>query len=163
MNAVPNAFQRLIHRLLMLRFVSAVLARILEPMDELVLRLTRGRHTVTELVGLPIVQMETIGARTGLRRSHPLVGLRDGDKIVVIGSNFGGRHHPAWIHNLRAHPECGVRANGRSGNYVAREAEGEERRKYWQIALSYYNGYAAYEKRAAPRRIPVIVLEPLTK
>lgn len=160
MSLGPNAFQKFIHRFLMLRFVSALLARILEPLDELTLRITRGRRTVTELAGLPIVQLETLGARTGLRRSHPLVGMRDGHCVIVIGSNFGGKHHPAWVHNLRAHPECGVRVNGRYANYVARETEGDERNKYWQLALSYYNGYAAYEKRAAPRRIAVMVLEP---
>ncbi len=161
MNVSPNPFQRFIHRILMLGPVSAFLARALEPLDEFVMRLTNGKHTVTEVVGLPIIELDTIGARSGQMRSHPLVGLRDGDKIVIIGSNFGGKHHPAWIHNLRAHPECGVHVNGRFGNYIAREADGEERTKYWQLALSYYKGYAAYEERAAPRRIAVMVLEPI--
>ncbi|MEW6029713.1 MAG: nitroreductase/quinone reductase family protein [Chloroflexota bacterium] len=161
MSVRPNSFQKFIHRILMLGPVSAFLARVLEPLDEFVMRLTKGKHTVTELVGLPIVELDTIGARSGQRRSHPLVGLRDGDRIVIIGSNFGGKRHPAWVHNLRARPKCGVHVNGRFGNYRARETEGEERARYWQLALSYYKGYAAYEERAAPRRIAVMVLEPI--
>ena len=160
MNHRPNAFQRFLHRFLILKPISAFLARALQPLDEASLHLTRGRHTVTELVGLPIIELDTFGARTGLRRSHPLVGMRDGDKIALIGSNFGREHHPAWVHNLRAHPECFVHANGRSQKYIARETDGEERANYWRLALAYYKGYAAYEKRAAPRKISVWILEP---
>ncbi len=147
----------------MLGSVSAFLARALEPLDDFILHLTRGKHTLTELVGLPIIELDTFGARTGQRRSHPLVGIRDGDRIILIGSNFGNKHHPAWIHNLRAHPECVVHSNRRLANYRARETEGDEREKYWRLAVSYYKGYAAYEKRAAPRRIAVMALEPLAK
>ena len=161
MNHKPNALQRFLHRFLMLKPVSVLMARILQPVDEFARLLTRGKHTITELVGLPVIELETIGAHTGLRRSHPLVGIREGEKIALIGSNFGNKHHPAWVHNLRAHPECLVNANGRSGKYLARETEGVERERYWGLALSYYKGYAAYEKRALPRKISVWILEPI--
>ena len=156
----PNTFQRIIHHFLMLNAVSALLARILPSLDEFARRLTREKHTVTELVGLPMIELETLGARTGKRRSHPLVGIHEGEEIVLIGSNFGNRHHPAWVHNLRAHPECVVHAHGNSKKYLARETDGEERTRCWNLALEYYKGYAAYEKRAAPRKISVWVLEP---
>jgi deazaflavin-dependent oxidoreductase (nitroreductase family) len=109
---------------------------------------------------LPTIEVETIGARTGQRRSHPLGGFFYEGRYILVGTNFGSKHHPAWVHNLRAHPECVVRSRGHSGNYTAREAEGEEREKYWQLALSYYKTYAVYEKRAAPRKISVWILEP---
>ena len=161
MNHHPNSLQRFLHRFLILKPVSAFLARALQPLDEAALHLTRGRHTVTELVGLPIIELDTFGARTGLRRSHPLVGLMDGDKIALIGSNFGRAHHPAWVHNLRARPECVVHFGRRSANYLARQVEGEERARYWNLALEYYKGYALYEERAAPRKISVWILEPI--
>jgi deazaflavin-dependent oxidoreductase (nitroreductase family) len=161
MNRTPNAFQRFMHGFLMLKPVSVLLAHILQPADEFALFLTRGKHTVAELVGLPVIELDTFGAHTGQRRSHPLVGINDAGKYALIGSNFGNKHHPDWVHNLRAHPECVVHQHGRSGNYLARETDGEERAKYWQLALDYYKGYAAYEKRAAPRIISVWVLEPI--
>ena len=161
MNRKPNSLQRFVHRFLMLKPVSAILARLLPPMDEFARRLTRGKHTVTELVGLPVIEIETVGARTGKPRLHPLVGLPDDGRIALIGSNFGRKHHPAWVHNLRANPECIVHAAGRAGKYLAREAEGGERARYWNLALDFYKGYAAYEKRCAPRKISVWVLEPL--
>jgi deazaflavin-dependent oxidoreductase (nitroreductase family) len=159
MKSKPNAIQRSLQRFAALKPVSAVLSHILQPADEVMLFLTRGKHTVAELI-LPVVELETIGARSGQRRTHPLGGFLDGEKYILIGSNFGGQHHPAWVHNLRAHPECVLHADGRSGTYLARETEGGERAKYWELALSFYKGYASYEKRAAPRRISVWVLEP---
>jgi deazaflavin-dependent oxidoreductase (nitroreductase family) len=161
MNHKPNSLQRLIHGFLMLKPLSGFFAYALQPVDQVALFLTRGKYTITGLVGLPIIELDTIGARTGQHRSHPLVGLRDGNKIAIIGSNYGRPHHPAWVHNLRAHPECVVHIGRRSGRYFARESKGEERMRYWNLALDYYKGYAAYEQRAAPRQISVWILEPL--
>ena len=156
----PNAVQQFFLRIFALKPVSAILSHILQPADEIMLFLTRGKHTVAELV-LPVIEVETIGARTGQPRIHPLGGFLDGDKYILIGSNFGGKHHPAWVHNLRAHPECIVHAHGGTKKYLARETQGEERKRCLDFALEYYKGYALYEKRAAPRVISVWVLEPL--
>jgi deazaflavin-dependent oxidoreductase (nitroreductase family) len=160
-NRKPNTLQLFFLHLFALKPVSAILSHILQPVDEIALFLTRGKHTVAELV-LPVIELETLGARTGQPRIHPLGGFLDGDKYILIGSNFGGKHHPAWVHNLRAHPECVVHAHGRSQKYLARETEGGERTRCWNLALEYYKGYAAYEKRAAPRKISVWILEPVT-
>jgi len=156
----PNVFQRLVHRFLMLAPVSACLARSLHRLDALALRLSRGRWTFTALVGLPIIELTTTGAKSGQRRTIPLVSLQDGDRIALIGSNFGRAHHPAWYHNLKAHPACEVRWNGKTAAYLAREAQGQEREKYWQLAVSYYAGYEKYKARAGKRIIPVMLLEP---
>ena len=159
MNHKPNALQRFFHRVVSLKSVSKLLSRILQPMDELALFITRGKHTVAELL-LPTIVVETIGARSGQRRTHPLGGFLDGDKYILVGTNFGSQHHPAWVHNLWAHPECVVHAHGTTGNYIAREAEGEQRETYRQLAISYYHAYEIYEQRAAPRKISVWILEP---
>ena len=156
----PNAFQRLLHRFLMLQPVSAFLARVLHHADNVALRLSRGRWTFAGLVGLPIIQLTTTGAKSGQPRTVPLVGLVDGDKIALIGSNFGGAKHPGWIHNIKANPECQVRYNGTTQSYKARFTTGQERETYWQMALSYYAGYEKYKSRAGGREIAVILLEP---
>ena len=156
---VPS-WQRLLQRFLTLHPVSALMARILHRADGLLLRLTRGRLDFTRAAGLPVIELTTTGARSGLRRTLPLAGLPDGANYVLIASNFGGARHPAWYHNLKANPECEVSRNGVTAPYVAREAEGAERERYWRLALSYYLGYEAYRRRAGVRRIPVMVLEP---
>jgi deazaflavin-dependent oxidoreductase (nitroreductase family) len=160
MNTRPNAFQRFIHRFLMLKPVSVFMARVLHHLDAFVLRLTRGKYTVTQVVGLPVIQLATIGAKTGQMRTMSLVSLIDGVKIAVIGSNFGQKQNPGWYYNLKAHPECEVYFSGRTNKYIAREIEGNEREKYWQLADSYYKGYDTYKIRAAHRKIPILILEP---
>ena len=122
--------------------------------------MTKGKHTLSELFGWPIIQLTTIGAKTGKPYALPLVGLFDGGKIGLIASSFGRQHNPGWYYNLKNHPECEVQFNGRAGKYMAREAYGEECEKYWQIAISNYKGYDLYKIRAAHRQIPVMVLEP---
>ncbi len=157
----PNAFQKFTHRFLMFRPVSVLLAIILHQSDRIVLKLTKEQHTVTEIVGLPIIQLTTIGAKTGQPRTRPLLSLIDGTKIAVIGSNFGRRPNPGWYYNLKANPICTVNFKGGTAQYVARQTTGEERERYWQLALSFYIGYDLYQIRAAHREIPVMVLEPL--
>jgi deazaflavin-dependent oxidoreductase (nitroreductase family) len=155
----PNALQRLIHRFLMLQPVSAVLAVVLRPLDTLLLRLTNNVHTFTEMVGLPILQLTTIGAKTGQPRQALLVGVQDGKRIALIASNFGRAHNPGWYYNLKAKAECQILWNGKTGTYLAHEAEGTEREEFWQLALSYYAGYEKYRARTN-RRIPVMIVEP---
>lgn len=160
MKKFPNTFQKLLHRFLMLRPVSALLAISLYRIDMLTSKLSNGKHTIAELVGLPMIQITTIGAKTGEARTMPLVSLFDGEKIALIGSNFGRQHNPGWYYNLKAHPRCTVQVNGQKAEYSARQAEGDEREKYWQMAVSYYKGYDIYKIRAAHRQIPVMILVP---
>jgi deazaflavin-dependent oxidoreductase (nitroreductase family) len=160
MNVKPKPYHKLLHRFLMLKPVSAVLAVILHRVDALLLRLTKGKRTFTRMAALPIIQLTAKGAKTNHWRTLPLVAVPDGEKLVLIASNFGQKHYPGWYHNLKAHPDCEVRLNGRPHAYVARESLGGERDQYFQLAVSYYEGYVKYEERAAPRKIPVMVLEP---
>ena len=159
-NIKPNFYQKLIHRFLMLRPVSAFLSLALHHADTLSLRLTRGKHTVAEIVGLPIIQLTVKGARTGQLRTVPLVGIVDGETIALIASNFGGRHSPGWYYNLKKNPECDVRFSGVLRTYMARETDGDEYLHYWLTAVSLYAGYAKYKERASHRHIPIMVLEP---
>jgi len=156
----PNGYQRFIHRFLMIKWVSAFLAKILYRLDHFVLKFTHGQVTVTQIVGLPIIELTTTGAKTGQPRTMPLVSLPDGERIILIASNFGKKHNPGWYHNLKAHPECTVKYASQQRIYRAREAHAAEREEYFQLANSYYEGYERYMERAAPRRIPVMVLEP---
>ncbi len=145
----------------MLRPVTAILARILHHADGAVFKISGGRHSVAEIVGLPIIQLTTIGAKSGQPRTIPLVGLFHGERIALIGSNFGQKHNPGWYYNLVANPTCEVVKGGRFLRFTAREVFGDEREAYWQMALSYYTGYQKYKERASHRHIPVMLLEPV--
>jgi deazaflavin-dependent oxidoreductase (nitroreductase family) len=128
------------------------------PIDRRLLRWTRGR--VGLFVGQPVGLLETVGARSGQPRTTPLLYAEQDRRIVLIASKAGAERHPAWYHNLIAHPEVGFVGHDRHGRFVAREAEGAERDALWALANDLYAGYDDYQQRTGGRRIPVIVLEP---
>jgi deazaflavin-dependent oxidoreductase (nitroreductase family) len=140
--------------------MSWLMAQILHHMDALVLRLSGGKQTLAGITGVPIVQVTTIGAKSGHHRRLPLTGLPDGENYVLIASNFGRAHHPGWYYNLKANPECTVNKGGTVRTYVAREADEIETKHYYDLAVKYNYGYAVYKQRAGKRRIPVMILEP---
>ena len=78
--------------------------------------------------------------------------------MAIIGSKYGNAKHPAWRHNLREHPDGEIDVEGERWAFRAVEVEDERRERIWQEALRTYPGFAAYAKRAAPRRISVFVL-----
>jgi deazaflavin-dependent oxidoreductase (nitroreductase family) len=155
-----NPIQRLLRRFASSGVGSWLFARVLHHVDRPVHRLTRGRHTFGSLVsGLPVVMLTTTGARSGQRRSVPVLGIPTPDGLAVIASSFGQREHPGWYYNLRANPEGEVTADGATRRFRAVEAEGERRARIWARGLAVYPGWATYERRAAHRRIAVFVLE----
>ena len=154
-----NPFYRFMRSFAATRPVSWLFARTLHHVDRPVFRLTGGKHTFASLVsGLPVVMLTTTGARSGKERTLPLLGFPDGERMVVIASNYGQLHHPSWYHNLRANPEATLSVGGKARKVVAREVEGDERQRLWRLGLAVYPGWSGYERHAAGRRIPVITL-----
>ena len=90
-----------------------------------------------------------------------MLGFPTADGLVVIASNYGQEHHPAWYHNLRARPEGEVTVASETRRFRAVETQGEQRDRIWQEGLRIYPGWSTYERRAAHRRIAVFVLEPV--
>jgi deazaflavin-dependent oxidoreductase (nitroreductase family) len=157
-----NLIHRWMRRLAGTAPMSFIYARTLHHLDRLVFRLTRHRHTFANWVsGLPVVMLTTTGARTGQPRTLPMLGVPDSGRIVVIASNFGQRHHPSWYYNLRAHAAATVGVDSVTQQVRAHEATGEERERLWRLGLEVYPAWSAYERRAANRRIPVVVLTPV--
>lgn len=156
----PNVFQRLLHQIVSIRPLVPFFARYMHLIDSYTLRITGGKHTLSELAGWTIIQLTTTGAKTGQQRTMPLLAGVEGDRIALIASSFGRQHNPGWYYNLKAHPECTVVYKGKSLAYVAREVDGEEYDKYWNLVSSNYVGYEKYKERAAHRHIPVMLLEP---
>jgi deazaflavin-dependent oxidoreductase (nitroreductase family) len=138
---------------------SKIFSRLGPPIDRLLLRVTRGRYSM--VLGKPIGLLKTTGRKSGEERSTPLLYARSGDEIVLIASNFGKTHHPAWYLNLTANPQVKFVYDGREEIFTARIAGPEEREFYWQKALVNYQGYDIYEERAGDRNIPVVVLTPM--
>jgi deazaflavin-dependent oxidoreductase (nitroreductase family) len=155
----PSWLHRLIKYLAALNQPAHLLSRYLHLLDKAVLRLSGGKATATSLLtGLPVVWLTTVGAKSGQLRKTPLVAYFEGEKVILIASNFGSLHHPAWYHNLRANPRVRLMFGGHESEYIAREALGAERQNYWQKAVDLYQGYASYQERAGARQVPVVIL-----
>jgi deazaflavin-dependent oxidoreductase (nitroreductase family) len=107
-----------------------------------------------------MVIVHHVGAKTGKERETPLVSRVDGDKVIVFGSKGGGPAHPDWYHNLVANPKVRIEIGTETRDVIARVAEGEERARIWSRQMAEMPGFAEYEGKAAPREIPVVVLEP---
>ena len=151
-----NPLQRVLRRFAASGPGSWLFARVLDHLDKPVYRLTRGKHTFASLVsGLPVVMLTTTGAKSGQRRTVPLLGLPTPRGMAVIASNFGQARHPGWYHNLRADPHGEVAVGGTTEHFRAVEVEGEERDRIWQQGLAVYPGWSQYEVRASHRRIPL--------
>jgi deazaflavin-dependent oxidoreductase (nitroreductase family) len=159
--AEANRVQRTIRRVAASGPGSWLASRLLHHIDPPIFRLTRGKHTVSSLIsGLPVVFLTTTGARSGKRRTSPVLGFPTAEGLVVIASNYGRAHHPAWYHNLRAHPEGEVSINGQTRGFRAIETHGDQRERIWHEGLTIYPGWSTYQRRATNRRIAVFVLEP---
>jgi deazaflavin-dependent oxidoreductase (nitroreductase family) len=126
--------------------------------DPILMRATRGRIRIG--LTAPTVLIRYTGRKTGKRYTVPLLYFTDADNVVLIASKGGAPGHPHWYHNLMADPHVEASTDGRFAPYRAREAEGAERERLWELACELYPGYADYQKRASHRRIPVMVLEP---
>jgi deazaflavin-dependent oxidoreductase (nitroreductase family) len=119
-----------------------------------------GRRLGTRFGGIRVLFLHHTGAKTGARRISPLLYVEDGDNLAIIASKGGNPTHPAWYHNLRAHPDVEVELHRGVRPVRARVAEGEERERIWREAAAVWPDYDTYQRRAPHRKIPVVVLEP---
>lgn len=151
--------QRRLGRLLTARPITWLYRTLLAPLDPTLLRWSKGRLSFSP--GVPMLLLGTTGAKSGLKRETPLAYGRDGDRIVLVASNNGLPHNPAWYYNLRANPEVKAILAGEVRQFVAHEATGTERERLWAAAIGRNPAYALYQKRTGGRTIPVLVLEPV--
>jgi len=134
------------------------------------LRRAMGLHTVVyrathgllghRIPGGPsMLLLDHVGAKSGARRTSPLLYLEDGQNLVIVASKGGHPRHPAWFHNLRANPETTVQVASQRRAVRARVASPQERRRLWPRAVEVYGGYEDYQRRTG-RQIPLVILQP---
>jgi deazaflavin-dependent oxidoreductase (nitroreductase family) len=123
-------------------------------------RLTQGHTAVYRVTGgrighrvpgaPPMLLLDHVGAKSGAKRTSPLVYVRDGEDYPK---------NPGWFYNLKANPDTEVQVGSQHRPVHARIANPEERKRLWPMALKTYGGYADYQKRTE-REIPLVILEP---
>jgi deazaflavin-dependent oxidoreductase (nitroreductase family) len=133
---------------------SKVAARI----DPWLMRRSGGRVNLAAGL-LPVVLLSVRGARTGVERTVPLVYFTDGGEVILIASSFGRPRYPGWYHNIKANPDVTLEAGGRRARFRAREVDGDDRARLYELAKQLYTGYGNYEERTAGiRHVPVLRL-----
>ena len=110
---------------------------------------------------VPSLLLTTTGRKSGEKWLFPLFYGTAGNSYFVIASKGGAPDHPGWYKNMQAHPEVEVQVGTKKLKAKARVAKGEERAKLWKDAVGFFPPYADYEKKAAGREIPVVVLDPV--
>lgn len=156
-----GVYERTLEKFARMPIGDRYMKRVAPRLDPPLLRLTGGR--VSSIYPVPIMLLTTTGAKTGRPRTLPLLYVTDGDRLILIASNYGNTSHPAWYRNLVANPKAEVLAGKKSGTYSAAEiTDPVERDRAWDLALDMYAGYGDYEGRAGDRRIPLVRLERTT-
>ena len=105
------------------------------PIDNVLYKLMGGRILSSGPPILPTLLLTTTGKRSGKERVSPLLYLKHEDELVVVGTNFGQKHHPAWSENLIANPGARVQVGSHTGKYQARLANPEEKETLWPDLL----------------------------
>jgi deazaflavin-dependent oxidoreductase (nitroreductase family) len=120
-----------------------------------------GGTAGVSLQGMSVVVLTSVGARSGNLRKTALMRVEHEGQYAVVGSLGGAAKHPLWVHNLRKQPHVELQDGPEKHDYLAHEAEGDERALWWERAVAAFPNYAAYQQKTK-RVIPVFVLTRVT-
>lgn len=112
-----------------------------------------------ELLGMPIIVLTSVGAKSGLLRKTALMRVEHDGQYAVVASLGGAPKHPVWYFNLLKNPNVELQDGAVKKDFVAREVTGDEKSVWWERAVAAYPPYADYQKKT-DRQIPVLVLSP---
>ena len=107
--------------------------------------------------GRPLLLLTTTGAKSGQRRTNPVMYLADGDRLLVFASKAGAPTHPDWYHNLLAHPQVTVEVGPETYEATAAALSGEGRDRLYAKQSELFPQFAGYQEKTS-RKIPVIAL-----
>jgi len=106
---------------------------------------------------LPTALLETRGAKSGTVRRNAVIYFHDERRVTIIASKAGATKHPAWFHNLRAHPDVTFGGIPMRATVVSDQ---DERARIWTLADRVFAPYETYRREAAKanRTIPIVQL-----
>ena len=132
--------------------------RVMNAVHRAVLRLSGGRLG-WKLGPMPVVELVTVGRRSGRRRTAMLTAPVHGNgRYVLVASKGGDDRNPEWYRNLCADPDVELTVQGTTRRYLARTASEAEKAELWPQIVAAYPGYDSYRRRTH-RTIPVVICE----
>jgi deazaflavin-dependent oxidoreductase (nitroreductase family) len=134
-----NAFTRLISRLM----------------------IKQHRRSGDRFMGMDLLYLATIGAKTGQKRLTPVARFPDGDESwLIVASLAGSAHNPSWYHNIAAHPDqVWIEVSGQQLRVTVEQLDGQSREEAWQRIIASQPRYADYQRKT-DRVLPIIRLSP---
>jgi deazaflavin-dependent oxidoreductase (nitroreductase family) len=139
---------------------ASVAPKIVPRADRFLFRVTGGRF-MTAQARMPGLMLTTTGHRSGQPREAPLACLPQADgTFLVVGSNFGRTHHPAWTANLLAHPHATIGYRRRTIPVVASMLDDAERAEIWDRLVETFPNFDQYQDRSG-RSLRVFRLTPV--
>jgi deazaflavin-dependent oxidoreductase (nitroreductase family) len=134
-------------------------ARAVNLLHRSVFRLSGGR-VGDRGFGMPVVMLDTVGRKSGKRRTTMLTSpVQEDGRVVIVASYGGDDRHPSWYLNLRENPDVSLTMGGETRRMRAKTASAEERAELWPKVVGSYKGYGQYQERT-DREIPLVILEP---
>lgn len=119
------------------------------------------RRQGDRFMGMDVLYLTTVGARTGQRRTTAVARLADGEAWLIVASNNGAAVHPGWYHNLAAHPDqVWIELDGQTTRVEPEQLDGDERADAWRRIVASYPRFAGYQAKT-DRHLPVLRLTPV--
>lgn len=150
-NSIPH---RVVARIASTKFGIAAVRNFGRRLDPPLIRLTGGR--LSSVSPFPALLLTHTGAKSGILRTTAVVYFTEGQRVIVVASNFGSATNPGWYYNVKANPEVALLGRGFSGRFIAAVAVGCERNRLVELATGAAAPYDRYQESAGARTIPVI-------
>jgi deazaflavin-dependent oxidoreductase (nitroreductase family) len=122
-----------------------------------------GGQIATKVYGFPVLLLVTVGAKTGQKRTSPLLYAREGDDFFVVGTNFGTKDHPAWTGNLLKTPSAEIVVGEDTVPVEAEVVDEDTFKRIWPRFSSVYAGYDKYLERLTHRDPRMFRLRPVER
>ena len=138
---------------------SDVFLKLVSRLNTWMYRRNNGEGLGGTFQNIPVALLTTTGRKSGEPRVSPLYFLRDGNRVIVAASRGGSDRNPMWYLNLKANPKVHVQIKKEILGLTARDANDEERERYWPQLVQMYPTYEDYQSWT-DRVIPLVVCEP---
>jgi len=114
-----------------------------------------GGRVGAKLGGIDMAVIDSVGRKTGKIRTVPIACYPYQGSVAVVASNNGGDSDPAWLLNLRAHPEVDIQLGQQRYQVKAEELSNEEMEKLWPKIIRINPRQSIYRKQSR-RKLPVV-------
>lgn len=110
--------------------------------------------------GVPMVLVNTIGAKSGKVRTVPLISYSENGQLYITASAGGSPRNPTWYHNLKANPDVTIEIGDETRDVTITEVPLDQRGEIWSRLVALMPQFGEYEKTAEGRVIPLLKITP---